>query len=56
MARKYMYPLVGNVPVRTFKLDNVERVMAAIISSLSRATRRHVEQIMPPRARARGRS
>ena len=47
MARKYIYPLVGKVPVLTFKLDHAERVMAAIPASLSRATRRrHVGQIM----------
>ena len=46
MARKYIYPLVGKVPVLSFKLDHAERVMAAIPSSLSRATRRHVGQIM----------
>ncbi len=42
----YVLPLVGGVPLRDFTIDHADAVMAAIPETLSRATRRHVAQVM----------
>lgn len=43
---KYVYPLVGHVPVAEFSLDHADAVMRALPSGLATATRRHVAQLM----------
>ena len=42
----YVLPIVGSVALRDFNLDHADAVMSAIPSTLARATRRHVAQVM----------
>jgi hypothetical protein len=43
---KHVIPIVGEVPIASFTLEDAERVMAALPSDLRPATRRHVAQSM----------
>ncbi len=43
---KHVFPFVGDVPLETFTLEHAERVMAGIDSGASRATRRHIAQLV----------
>ncbi len=42
----YVYPVVGQVPLREFGIEHADAVMSALPDTLSRATRRHVAQVM----------
>jgi integrase len=44
--RTYVLPLVGSVPLQEFGIDHADAVMSALPDTLSRATRRHVAQVM----------
>lgn len=44
--RKWIYPLVGDVPVAEFTIEDAERVMGTLPLKMSDASRRHVAQIM----------
>jgi integrase len=44
--RKYVLPLVGDVPLREFTIDHADTVMAALPETLSPLTRRHTAQVM----------
>jgi integrase len=44
--QKYVYPLVGHIPVSDFSLDHADAVMRSLPSTLAPATRRHVAQLM----------
>jgi len=46
LLTKWIYPLVQNVPLRSFTLDHAEQVMKALPPELSGSTRRHVAQTM----------
>ncbi|MFO0713606.1 MAG: tyrosine-type recombinase/integrase [Sandaracinus sp.] len=43
---KYVLPLVGSVPLPEFGINHADAVMHALPNTLSRATRRHVAQVM----------
>lgn len=43
---KHVYPLVEDVPIDRFTLEQAEAVMRALPSTLSPATRRHVAQVI----------
>ncbi len=43
---KWVYPLVGSVPVASFTIDHAERIMAALSPKLTTASRRHVAQLL----------
>lgn len=45
-SEKHIYRVVGDVPVAAFTLDHAERVMRELPAGLSRASRRHVAQLM----------
>jgi integrase len=42
----YVFPLVGDVPIKAFSLEHAESVMAAIPPTRTPATRRHVAQLL----------
>lgn len=44
--KRYVYPVVGHVPLAEFGLDHGDAVMRSLPSSLSSASRRHVAQAM----------
>jgi integrase len=44
--KKYIYPHVATVPLVAFGLEEAELVMSHVPASASRATRRHVAQVM----------
>lgn len=44
--QKHVYPVVGNVPLRTFMLEHAEQVLRSLPDSLSTASRRQVAQLM----------
>jgi len=46
LLTKWIYPLVQNVPLRSFTLDHAEQIMKALPPELSGSTRRHVAQTM----------
>lgn len=43
---KYVYPVIGHVPIAEVNLDHAEAVMRALPSGLATATRRHIAQLM----------
>ena len=44
--QKHVFPLVGQVRVREFTLDDADRVMSSLPKTLARASRRHVAQVL----------
>jgi integrase len=46
LFERYVYPLIGALPVASFTLDHADRVMAEVPSDLASATRRHVAQVL----------
>ena len=42
----HIYPVVGDVPIGDFTIDNAEAVMRAIPEGRAKATRRHVAQLL----------
>lgn len=43
---KYVYPVIGDVPITMIGIDQAHRVLQKIPAVMSRATRRHVAQLM----------
>jgi integrase len=44
--KKHIFPVLGHVPIRDVSLDDADHVMSALPRSLSKATRRHVGQLL----------
>jgi integrase len=44
--KKHIFPTIGHIPVRDITLDHVDDVMSRLPRTLSKATRRHVAQII----------
>jgi len=44
--KKHIFPAIGHLPVRDITLDHVDDVMSRLPRTLSKATRRHVAQII----------
>jgi integrase len=43
---KHIYPLIADVPIADFTLDHAEVVMGSLAAGMSRASRRHIAQLM----------